>query len=445
MKVISLAAENIKRIVSVEVVPDESVVQITGKNDQGKSSVLDSIFYALGGGKGLPKEPVRRGADHGSVKLDLGEFIVTRRFGTNGTTDVRVESAKGARHATPQRLLDDLLGSIAFDPLEFSRMKPKEQFDMLRQVSAIEVDFDALKGLNLRDFENRTDVNKRAATARAKLDGMTLRADIPDAPVDVDALLSRMTDAAELNATIERRRVGRETAKADLEAKRATLAGFADEEARQLAELKARYDRDVAECKSAFAADAAKLQDQINNLQERFDNAEPLPEPVDVAGLRQQVDAGRALNIEVARKRDADMLRENAEQLEDEAKALTLAIKARDQEIADAIKAAKLPVPDIGFGDKIVTYKGLPFDQASSAVKLRVSVAIAMAMNPKLRIMLIREGGLLDDEGMQILREMTAAADYQAWVETVHASGPVAVEMVDGRGVKPAKKEKAAQ
>lgn len=74
----------------------------------------------------------------------------------------------------------------------------------------------------------------------------------------------------------------------------------------------------------------------------------------------------------------------------------------------------------------------MPFDQASSAEQLRTSVAIAMAANPKLRVIRVQDGSLLDEEAMRILAEMAQAADYQVWIERVGVSGGVAIVIEDG-------------
>jgi len=406
MKILSLQAENVKRLKAVTITPDGSVVQITGKNGAGKSSVLDSIFFALGGGKSLPKEPIRRGEKTARIRLDLGELIVTRKFNENGTTALTVEGATGARYSTPQRMLDELLGAISFDPLEFSRMEPKDQFDMLRKVSKLDVDLESLAGKNKTDFETRTDVNRRIKALRAQIEAIKVPEGLPDAPVDVDEILSNLTAASQTNTSIERKRTARETVQSDI------------------VKLRGEAGRLEAEVK--------RMRDQADDLERQLNEAQPLGEPVNVDELRKAIDAGRTINdgLRLKQRRadlEADIAREDAE-----AKRLTAEIEARDAAKDAALAAAKMPVDDIALGDGIVLYKGLPFDQASSAEQLRASVAIAMATNPKLKVMLIREGGLLDEDGMNILREMVEAADYQVWIETVHANGPVSVEMVDG-------------
>jgi len=77
-----------------------------------------------------------------------------------------------------------------------------------------------------------------------------------------------------------------------------------------------------------------------------------------------------------------------------------------------------------------VTFQGIPFHQASSSQQLRVSLAIAMALNPTLRIIRISDGSLLDDHSMAIIREMAKAKDYQIWIEVV--GDRVGIQIEDG-------------
>lgn len=405
MKIVSLIAENVKRVKAVEITPQGNMVQITGKNGQGKSSVLDAIYFALAGGK-MPKQPIRKGETQARIKLDLGEIVVTRKFTEAGST-LTVEGANGARFPTPQRMLDDMIGSISFDPLAFSRMEPRAQFDTLRQVAKVDVDLDALAGQRQRDYEKRTDVNRQVATMRLQADTIKIPDGTPEGPpLDIDALLQQMADASKTNADIEKRRSARDTA----------AATSIDKMARA----------------NELDIQAKALRDEANALAERLQNAEPLPDLVNVDTIRSEIANARVANEAIAllyRKRN---LVADVEKTEADAQALTDAIAAADAVKADAIAKAKMPIPDITLGDGIVLFNGIPFEQASSAEQLRVSVAIAMAANPKIRVMRIKEGGLLDEDGMKLLEEMANANDYQCWIETVHANGPVAVEMVDG-------------
>ena len=144
MHILKFFAENIKKLRVVEITPTGNLVQITGRNSAGKSSVLDAIFYALAGTKNIPSQPVRKGARKAMVKLDLGDVVVTRRFTEGGGSSLAVEGLDGSKFPSPQSMLDSLLGELAFDPLAFAQMESKAQLETLRRMVPLSVDIDAL-------------------------------------------------------------------------------------------------------------------------------------------------------------------------------------------------------------------------------------------------------------------------------------------------------------
>src|SRR5262245_48332437 len=96
MKIVQLTDENVKKLKVVDITPTKDFIQITGKNGSGKTSVLDSIWWALGGKDGIQNKPIRDGAEKARIRLNLGELVVERRFTAAGTS-LTVENAEGAR------------------------------------------------------------------------------------------------------------------------------------------------------------------------------------------------------------------------------------------------------------------------------------------------------------------------------------------------------------
>lgn len=442
MKIISLMAENVKKLTAVTITPDGNLVQITGKNGQGKTSVLDSIWWALAGANHIQAAPIRTGATEARIRLDMGELIVTRtfkrkpakdddgkviegQFEPGATTSITVESAEGARFPSPQRVLDALLGELTFDPLAFARADAKEQVRTLRSLVA-GIDFDEIDRLNAADYERRRDINRDAKNERAQAGPVD--ADAPSEPIDDAALVEKLEKAAQHNAEIETRKARREQAAAEI----ATATDTARRDRERAAELR--------EQAKAMDAQAAQQAQHVAALQAKLDAAPALPEPVDVSALRQQIADAREHNAKVAAGRESARHTERAKALEAESAALTKAMEDRKAKVARAIAEAKLPVPGLGFDDAGITLDGVPFEQASDAEQLRASVAIAIAMNPKLRVIRIRDGSLLDEDAMTALAEMADAADVQVWVERVDGSGKVGFVLEDGhlKGAAPA-------
>jgi energy-coupling factor transporter ATP-binding protein EcfA2 len=433
MKILKLNAENIKKLQAVEITPTGEIVTIAGKNGQGKTSVLDSIWWALAGTSHIQAEPIRKGQTKARVRLDLGEIIVERRFAEGGHSSLFVENAEGARYQSPQKMLDALLGELSFDPLAFSRMDPRRQFDELRRVVKLEVDLEQLDGLNRADYAKRTDVNRDAKSLRAQADAITVPADTPaELADDEGALVDELQNAGEHNAQLEARKARREAAVQDVKSKRDGAAGLRD----RAAALRRQADELDAAATGAFA--------EADELEAKLEQAPALPDPIDTAALRKRIEQARVIAGNVAKRELKTKLASQATAKENEARALTEQMEARDQAKAEALATAQFPVPGLGFGEGVVTYNGVPLEQCSSAEQLRVSVGLAMAANPKIRVIRIQDGSLLDDESLAAIAAMAKDNDYQVWIERVTTDGKVGVIIEDGMVKQPAIAAEAA-
>ncbi|CDX26897.1 conserved hypothetical protein [Mesorhizobium plurifarium] len=429
-RIVRMESENIKKLKAVAIEPEGNVIEITGDNDQGKTSLLDSIYWALGGVGAIQDDPIREGADKARIYLDIGPYKITRRMtrtedGFNPT--LIVENEEGAKYSSPQKMLDAILGELTFDPLEFVRKKPKEQFDTLKAF-VTGFDFEESAAQRKKIFEERTVVGRRAAELEAQAKGIEVPADTPDELVDEKALVAEMQAAAEHNSTVERHKAAREAVRQNIAAMEQANR---DRESQKI-ELLRQIDFLEERSKETFR--------NIQAEQVKLINAEPLPEPIDPSTISAKIDAARQTNAFVARKHQRAELDRLAKERQAEVKKLTDAIEVIDKAKADAIAAAKMPVEGIGFGDDVVLLNGHPLEQASGAQQLRASIALTMAANPKLRIMLVRDGALLGTAAMKMIAEMADEHDFQVWIETVESSRPGAIVIEDGRirGAQPA-------
>lgn len=461
MKILSLTAENVKKLTVVQIAPDGNVVQITGKNGQGKTSVLDSIWWALAGTEHIQKQPIRKGADKARIELKLGDggavqLIVERRF-TDKASYLEVKTADGAKYPSPQKLIDDLLGALTFDPLDFMRRDGKGQFGILKSLVNLGIDLEASTAADKTDYEERTRINREAKSKRAQAAMIEVAEGLPDSPVDESALLDRIEAVANENADIERRKSNREIASAkivelsgaaervrgsitdDVEAivsrrdkECADLDAQIEALKKRMADTKARAVADANKLTADRTAAAEKMDADANALKSKLESSGPLPDPVDLSALRAEMDAAKRVNRQINDKRCRTEIEAVAEQLEAKSQALTTAMDVRAKQRLDAIGAAKMPVDGLSFGDGTVTFNGLPLDQASDAEQLMISTAIAAALNPKLRVLRIRDGSLLDEEAMERLAAFAEERDFQIWIERVDSSGQIGFVLEDG-------------
>lgn len=412
-RILKLKAENYKRLRAVEITPDGDLVLIAGRNAQGKTSVLDAIWAALAGGEAsrATQQPIRDGQDTAVVTLELDEHIITRRWTKDDAGTLTVESKDGAKFSSPQKVLDALVGKLSFDPLAFAGMKDSEQVAAL--VATVDLPFDPAvhdrerKGV----FDRRADLNREVKKLEGRLSGFApVDPDVPAEVVSAADIIAEREKAAVHNSNVER------------------ATGLASDLARQTNDL----DATIADLEAQLKAAIARRDETV----ERAAQAAALAASVhlvDLDAITARLQGVEALN---ARVRDQQRRAEVESELTAQRAAagrLTAELQLSDKRKADALAAVEFPVPGLGFDESGVTFNGIPFSQASSAEKWRVSLAIGMAANPDLRIMQVRDGSLLDSESMAIVKELAAEKDYQVWIEVVDESGTVGVTIEDGR------------
>ena len=276
---------------------------------------------------------------------------------------------------------------------------------------------------------------------------------MPDQPVDESALLSQIQSASEHNAGIESSKAVRERVQRDANEKKAAAARHREiaatnreRTAKRIADLKKQIEsaeREGEEMAASADDEATTELKAAAELERKIDAAPPLSAPVDISALRADIETARMVNAGIGKKEARAGIIAEAKSLEARADELTRRMEAREREKLEALRTSAMPLPDLSLTAGGVIYKGLPFDQASDAERLRVSVAIAMAANPKLRVIRIRDGSLLDDDGIKMVADMAAEKDYQIWLERVDSSGKVGIVLEDGSVV--ADNQEAAQ
>lgn len=423
LRIVQLTASNFKRLTAVQITPAGSLVQITGKNAAGKSSVLDAIFAAFDNTKLGSSMPIRKGANKAIIKLDLGEIVIERRFTASGTT-LTIESAEGAAFKSPQKLLDSLLGALSFDPLDFTRMKPREQYDLLRSLVKLDVDIDLLKAQNEADFTKRTNINREVKFLQAQVDSIEIPAIVlPPEKISEADLLDEIQMAGEANTMLERR-------KAERLSRLSRAESLCTEGSRlRLHAIDLRKEADLADQQADARMNEAK------SISDAIDAAAPIPEPTDTTALRAQLDEAKGINALIDKRASKAQFQANLAAEEKKAQGFTEAIEARNNLAAQAIEKAEMPIPGLGFGDGIVLLNGVPFDQASSAVALKASLAIAMKANPTIRVIRIQHGNDLDAANMAVVAQMAEDNGYQFWIERVRDDKAIGVVIEDGEVV----------
>lgn len=432
--IVRLKAENIKRLSAVEITPTGDVVVIGGMNGNGKSSVLDAIAMALGGKEMFPPKPVRIGETEASVEVEIkgadGVVLIVKRKiksdgdGVDKTTTIEVSEKRNGRVAKlqgPQAILNAMCGALMFDPLAFTRMKPKEQVQMLKELVGINTDDLDAEEKSL--FDARKEANRDAKDAKALWEAAETYPDAPGELVSVGALVEALNEANEKNGQGARLRYGAEESLRKVRS--------ADEEIANRNAAVIRLRNQLAEAEAEHAESVRKAAAQAEHYAAASEAAAAFV-AVDTAPIRQQMEQAETINAHVRANAEEKRKRAIYEAAQAKADELTAQIEAVRQKRMELMANVKWPVPGMSFDDKGVTLNDLPFEQASSAEQLRTSVKMGFAANPELKVAFIHDGSLLDDKSMALVAEEVAAAGGQCWMERVGTDDASAIVIENG-------------
>ena len=469
MKIIKLSSENVKRLHVVEIAPgDGAVVTIGGRNGAGKSSVLDSVAYALGGQSLVPSEPIRKGETSAKIVVDLGDLVVTREFKRerikgcipspatvaeikshthaaeceklwtwgSTTSTLIVKNKEGITQGTPQAILDKLLGKLTFDPLAFSRADSKAQRETLARL--VGVDTSTIDAQRKAAFDRRTALNRDRKAAEAQLAAAPSFKDVPTEEVLITNITQQLELAEILSARYNKEREKTSVlARAELDAQQQMYSVSHDVEdtEAEINRLQAKLEHYKKEKEQKEEELRVAIIDLETQKQEMLTAQENVP---DTVAIRATITEAEQTNRKVRANQKREELRIKVIDLELLIGEETERIEEIEDEKIRIMVDATYPVPGLGLSNESVIFNNLPFDQISTSEQLKVSIAIGLAMNPTLKVLLIRNGNALDSDSLRQVAEQAAAADAQVWLEYVTESADgISVMIADGEVVVP--------
>jgi len=396
MKIIKLTVENFLKVVAVTIEPgSRDTVVISGKNGQGKSGVLNAIASALAGSKAQKLiEPIHKGKQRASITVETEELIITRTWTKNGTPGtLRVKDKKERQYASPQAFLDKIIGDLSFDPLAFARSTPKEQREAL--IKALGIDITSLDMEHNEAYGRRTVMNRMLKHHQAVIDKTGFQFDdVPDKPVDLKPVWDELKAAQMAHREYERIKdqvkaiqKNNDLAQKEIEARKKEL--ITGGKLLRKAELK------------------------MEGMQK------DLP---DLDAIQAKVDEANTQNAKIAQAADFRAAVKARDAAKKESDDLTKALERIEKRKSVMMKNAKIPIKGLSFTNDGITFQGVPFSQISEAEKMRVSIAIAMTLNPDLRVISVNNASLLDDESLAMIESMAKDQGYQVWLEIVKPS-----------------------
>ena len=383
VKIMTLEAENVKRIKAVALTPlPTGLTLVGGNNNQGKTSVLDALAWALGGDRFRPDAAVRDGAlAPAHLKVTLSNGVVVERKGKNAS--LTVTDPTGRRSG--QQLLNAFVEPLALDLPRFMEATDKEKADILLRIIGIGTE------LHARDLEIKALYDKRTFTGQLAnqkkhfAEELISYPEAPEQPVSASDLIRQQQDILARNGENQRKRAQLTQLSDLLERQKKVVADLEF----QLTGEKQRLATMQADVKIAQTT-AADLQDESTAALE--------------ASIRDIEETNRKVraNLEKARAED------EAAQYTAEYDQLTEAIAQKRADRMALLNGADLPLPGLGVEDGTLTYNGKHWRDMSGSDQLRVAAAIVRRLNPDCGFVLLDK---LEQMDMDTLRS------FAAWLE----------------------------
>lgn len=386
----ALEAENVKRIKAVAFAPSPTgLTLVGGNNNQGKTSVLDALAWALGGDRFRPDAAQRDGAiAPAHLKVTLSNGVVVERKGKNAS--LTVTDPTGRRSG--QQLLNAFVEPLALDLPRFMDASDKEKSDILLRIIGIGAELHTrdleIKGL----YDKRTFTGQLAAQKKHFAEEMISYPEAPDEPVSASELIRQQQDILARNGENQRLR--------------AQYAELEQQVQQCVDELKRTRERIATLQQLADELDAkhTKLFNQRETARKTVSQLQDESTAELEASIRDIEETNRKVRANLEKSRAED----EAAQYASEYDRLTESIQQKRADRMALLNGADLPLPGLSVEDGVLTYKGKHWRDISGSDQLRVAAAIVRRLNPDCGFVLLDKLEQMD---------MTTLQEFSAWLE----------------------------
>lgn len=383
IKIASLTTENVKRVKSVHIEPSPNGLTIIGgNNNNGKTSILDAIAWALGGNKYRPSKAQREGSVvPPTINLKLSNGLIVERKGKN--IDLKVTDPTGNKAG--QNLLDSFVEELAINLPKFINSSDKEKANILLEIIGVGQQLYELECQEKEKYNMRRSIGQIADQKEKFAKEQPFYPEAPKTLVSITDLITQQQDILAKNGENQRKRDMTD----QLHRQATKLMAEIERQENTLANLKAQYqsvlrDYDVAQKTSE------QLQDEsTEELEESIANIE-------------------AINIKVRANLDREKAEQDAAEYRAQYSSLTTEIESLRKQRMDLLQNADLPLEGLSVEDGELLYNGQRWDNMSGSQQLMVSTAIVRKLKPECGFVLIDK---LEQMDMQTLNE------FGAWLE----------------------------
>ncbi|MCE5219482.1 AAA family ATPase [bacterium] len=406
----ALEVENVKRIRAVSLnCAGQSLVVIGGRNGQGKTSLLDTVAWDLGGDRFRPSNPLREGAEKMASKVVLSNGLIVERKGINGALKVTSPTDKGG-----QQLINEFVSTFALDMPAFMGATDAQKAQMLLDVyPGLGAEVKRLNEDAKRIYGERTAIGQIADRKAKHAAELPFNVDAPEDLLTGTEMTNRLQDALRQNARNDQLRREVESIRLNHAASLRKVEGLRRQLAEAEQELSGWIEKEIAATSAA------------SNLRD-----------ADTSELKAEMERIDAINAKVRQNLDRAKAMEEAEQLRAQYNDLTASLEKVRADRIRLLGGVTMPLPELSIGEEgELVYRGARWDCMSGAEQLRVAVAICAAIKPTCGFVLIDGLEQMDLGQLREFAQWLKDRNLQAIGTRVSTGGECSIIIEDGEAL----------
>lgn len=404
VKINSLELENVKRIRAVKIEPTATgLTVIGGKNNQGKTSVLDSIAWALGGDRFRPSSAVREGSVIPPyLRIELSNGLVVERKGKN--SDLKVIDPAGNKSG--QQLLNEFVSAFALDLPKFMNANNHEKADTLLQIIGVGDRLYELERIERETYNNRHAIGQIADSKKKHASEMPFYNDVPDELISASELIKQQQDILARNGENARKRLSKE-----------------------------HYVKELEEAQRAYNLAEIRLREAEQNAAVAITSAENLIDE-STAELEKNIADIEIINNKIRTNLEKEKAEEEAKDYGNKYDELTAALNDIRKQKYELLHNADLPLDNLSVEDGELTYNGFKWDNMSGSDQLKVAAAIVRKLNPECGFVLLDKLEQMDIDTLNSFGAWLEQEGLQAIATRVSTGNECSIIIEDGYSVK---------
>lgn len=393
VKINEFQIENVKRIKAVQYEPSSSGLTIIGgRNNQGKTSVIDSIAWALGGNKFKPSKAQRDGSVIPPfLKIKLSNGVIVEREGKNST--LKVIDPQGNKGG--QALLDDFIESFALNLPKFMQANSREKADILLQIIGVGDKLAELEQAENEKYNKRHAIGQIAQQKKKYADEMVHYDGVPSEPVSAGELIQQQQEILYNNSQNQKKR----------------------EHLNELREKKTTLETALAKVKADLEIAEMSVKDLVDKS---------------TAELEQNIEQIDRLNIKIRSNLDKERAEEDARDFQVQYDTLTAELEEIRLNKKKLLDNADLPLPELSVVNGEITYRGMQWDNMSGSEQLKVATAIIRKLNPQCGFVLMDKLEQMDNQTLSEFALWLEQEDLQVIATRVSTGDECSIIIEDG-------------